>query len=273
MNTLYLSRPGGRLAYDSQGSGPALIALPPGGELRSTYRLLKPKLLAAGYRVITLDLRGQGESSAEWDDFSAPAIGGDILTLIEHLGLESATLLANSVSCAAAIWAAAEAPRRINGLVLSGSFAQTAAPWKSKLISGLALHRLWGRAAYLRYYPSLYPLARPADYEAHLGRVADMLADPKRLAAMRRLFGEVGQEWDARIEQVRVPTLVVMGAADPDFSNPEAVAYQLAQRLQHAPTQVALLDGAGHHPQAECPELLLAHLLPFLEQIHATIAV
>jgi len=96
MNTLYLSRPGGRLAYDSQGSGPALIALPPGGELRSTYRLLKPKLLAAGYRVITLDLRGQGESSAEWDDFSAPAIGGDILTLIEHLGLESATLLAKS---------------------------------------------------------------------------------------------------------------------------------------------------------------------------------
>ena len=48
------------------------------GDLRSTYRFLTPKLVAAGYRVVSLDVRGHGESSVRWDDYSVGAVAADL---------------------------------------------------------------------------------------------------------------------------------------------------------------------------------------------------
>ena len=45
----YLSRPGGRVAYEVSGEGPLVVAVPGMGDLRSTYRYLVPG--AAGGRI------------------------------------------------------------------------------------------------------------------------------------------------------------------------------------------------------------------------------
>ncbi|MFO7549180.1 MAG: hypothetical protein R6X29_09975, partial [Acidimicrobiia bacterium] len=52
-----------RLAHDdSGGDGPLVVLLPGAGDLRSEHRFLAPPLVAAGYRVVTADLPGHGES-------------------------------------------------------------------------------------------------------------------------------------------------------------------------------------------------------------------
>jgi len=65
MQTQHLRLSDGTLAFDDQGEGPLVLCVPAGGDLRSEYRFLTPQLVAAGYRVVTMDIRGQGESSAD----------------------------------------------------------------------------------------------------------------------------------------------------------------------------------------------------------------
>ncbi len=86
MNTQYFKQSKGTIAYDdSQGDGELVLMLPGMGALRSEYRYLAPPLIAAGYRVETADLRGHGESSVDWPEYTLPAAGQDILDLIAYL--------------------------------------------------------------------------------------------------------------------------------------------------------------------------------------------
>ena len=76
MQTQYFERPDGRLAYDdSGGSGELVLMLPGIAALRSEYRYLAPQLSQAGYRAVTVDLRGQGESSVPWKSYDVPSVG------------------------------------------------------------------------------------------------------------------------------------------------------------------------------------------------------
>lgn len=96
--------------------------MPAGGDLRSEYRFLTPGLVAAGYRVVTMDMRGQGKSSKNWADYSPSALGSDMLSLISYLNVGPAVIIGTSVAIAAAIWAAVEAPNLVNSLVLISAY-------------------------------------------------------------------------------------------------------------------------------------------------------
>jgi len=60
----FLDRPEGRIAYEVAGSGPLVVCVPGMGELRSSYRHTVPALVAVGFSVATVDLRGHGDSDA-----------------------------------------------------------------------------------------------------------------------------------------------------------------------------------------------------------------
>jgi alpha-beta hydrolase superfamily lysophospholipase len=61
LQTQYFSRLEGRLAYTDYGSSGELVLMLPGmGSLRSEYRYLAPEPHDAGYRAVTMDLRGAG---------------------------------------------------------------------------------------------------------------------------------------------------------------------------------------------------------------------
>lgn len=124
--TSYLNRPQGRLAYDLTGDDGPLVVLSPGfGDLRSTYRGLATHLAAEGFRVVTADLRGHGDSTVGWDSYSVDAVAGDLLALLhEHGG--RGVLVGNSYSGSAAVVAAARVPAAVAGLVLSGAFVRDA---------------------------------------------------------------------------------------------------------------------------------------------------
>jgi pimeloyl-ACP methyl ester carboxylesterase len=85
--TRYLAQPGGRIAYDIAGEGPLILLVPGMGDLRGAYRFLAPALAAAGYRVATTDLRGHGESDPTFGRYGDVETAGDIIALIEALGV------------------------------------------------------------------------------------------------------------------------------------------------------------------------------------------
>ena len=58
-----LERPEGSDRLRGRGLGPLIVCVPGMGDLRATYRFLAPQLVAAGFRVATVDLRGHGDST------------------------------------------------------------------------------------------------------------------------------------------------------------------------------------------------------------------
>ena len=85
MSTKYLIQENGRIAYDDQAHGPLVICVPSMGDVRGEYRFLIPQLISAGYRVVSMDVRGMGESTTSWSDFSIVGVGKDILAVIREL--------------------------------------------------------------------------------------------------------------------------------------------------------------------------------------------
>ena len=97
MQTRFFTRPEGTLAYsDYEADGELVLMLPGMGALRSEYRYLAPKLSEAGYHAVTVDLRGQGESSVPWERYDVPSVGADILALIDHLKAGPAHVIGTS---------------------------------------------------------------------------------------------------------------------------------------------------------------------------------
>ena len=81
--TQYLSLPDGRIAYDdTQGTGRPVLCVPGIGDLRQSTRHLESDLVEGGYRVIRMDLRGLGESSTTFTQYSASSVGSDIVALL-----------------------------------------------------------------------------------------------------------------------------------------------------------------------------------------------
>jgi len=263
---LYLDVPGGRLAYDITGPGHAALVLCVAGmgDTRAAFRFLAPKLVEAGYRVACMDQRGHGESSAPWSGYGSPASGEDMLTLIRHLG-GPATIVGHSNAAAAAIWAAAQEPAQVSGLCLIGPFLREGKPspilrLAERIVTGSPL--LWTRF----YYPSLYKAAKPADFGDYLRVMRSLLHEPGRMAALRGVATEQ-ERCRARIPELRCPVRIVMGK-DPDFPDAVAEARQ-GEALIGESTEVSLelIDGAGHYPHAELPEVTASAILPFLADV------
>jgi pimeloyl-ACP methyl ester carboxylesterase len=97
MNTCFaISKDGKRIAYDVNGEGPAIILLHGGRQTRSKWHELGyvERLLKANYKVITVDIRGNGESDKPIvsSDYRIEMHCGDILAVADACRTENFTL-------------------------------------------------------------------------------------------------------------------------------------------------------------------------------------
>jgi pimeloyl-ACP methyl ester carboxylesterase len=266
MITKYLKLADGQLAYDDTGGdGPLVMMFPGLGDVRQEYRFMVPQLTAAGYRVVTVDLRGHGESSTHWSEYSLAAIGQDMLTLIDHLDAGPAILVATSYPTGAAIWAAAEKPSAVRGLVLIGAFVrdQPLPAWK-KAVMMLLLSGPWRLRTWDMFYNSLYPSRKPDDFADYRRRLRTNLQESGRFEALKAMANEPRDDAERRLDRIQTPVLVMMGSQDPDFADPVEEANFIAASVSG---RVAIIKEAGHYPHAEMPEQTLPVLLEFLMEV------
>jgi pimeloyl-ACP methyl ester carboxylesterase len=270
METQFLNQPGGKIAYEAAGRGPLVLTIPSLGDLRGEYRFLVPQLVSAGYRVASMDLRGLGESSPVWPDYSVAGVGSDLVALVRALGGGPAVLVGTSMGAGAAVWAAAEAPDLVSGLVLIGPFVRGRGSRLANLVVAMLFSRPWGPAVWLKYYNMLYPARKPADFQPYLAGLGANLKEPGRLKALREMLSASKIESEVRLPRVEQPNLVLMGSRDPDFKDPESEARWVAESLRGS---YRLIENAGHYPHAEFPEvtgpLIISHLASITERAGA----
>jgi pimeloyl-ACP methyl ester carboxylesterase len=260
--TRYLNRGTDVIAFDVQGEGPLVLAVPGMGDLRGTYRFLAPQLVTAGYRVATFDLRGHGESGVDFDRFDDVAAASDIVALIEHLG-GPAHVMGNSMGAGAAVIAAADRPELVERLVLAGPFVRNVpmAPGMSSVMR-VALLRPWGPRVWRTFHRKMFANQVPAGDASYRDDLMVSLTRPGAWKALQQTTRTSHQPAEDRLDQVHSPTLVVMGTADPDFKDPAAEAELVAERLRG---RVVLVPGAGHYPQAEAPDVVGPAVAEFLK--------
>ncbi len=256
-----LERPDGQVAYQVFGTaGPLILCAPGIGDVREQYRFLAPQLVAAGFRVVLMDLRGMGDSSHAFASYSADAIGADMVALLHELRAERATIIGNSASAASAVWAAATVPQIVDNIVLIGPFVRVMpTAWYQRALLAVAFRGFWGRAAWMQYYGTLYPTRKPADFAQYKAALSDSLAG--RLHVVNAMLSASKAPCEAKLGDVHARVLVMMGSKDPDFPDPAKEAELVASRLHGS---VQIIDGAGHYPHAEMPDLAAPPIIAFL---------
>ena len=250
--TRFLQRPEGRIAWSLHGDhGPLVIAMPGMGDVRENMEGFADTLASRGYRVATMDLRGHGESDTGFVDVSAKAIAEDALALAQSIDTAPAVFLGNSYTGATTVWLATLHPEHVKAIVLIDPFArEIPATFVQKLTMAVGLVRPWGPSLWGSYFRSLFKGVIPPDLDARVDRVVANLKQKGRFESLKAMSKTSTAACEARLGDVRVPALVVMGSKDPDFADPAAEAHLLSDRLHGG---MDMIEGAGHYPHVEMP--------------------
>jgi pimeloyl-ACP methyl ester carboxylesterase len=110
-----------RLEYTEYGAGPHWVVLLHGQLMpRRMHQPLARALAGAGLHVVTLDLLGHGRSDRPADPlvYSMTAFADQVVALLDHVGAERSVIGGTSLGANVSLEVAAEAPERVNGLIV-----------------------------------------------------------------------------------------------------------------------------------------------------------
>jgi pimeloyl-ACP methyl ester carboxylesterase len=251
---------------DTGGSGRLVVMLPGAGDLRSEYRFVAGPVAAAGYRVVTADLPGHG-GSAPADEYTVGSTASALVDLIDVLDAGPAVVVATSFAPAAAVWAANERPDLIAGIVAISPHFTADTTLKGRMqsaaINGL-LRGPWAARWWAKLYAGWYKGSPPADLPVEMARLRAMLSEPERRRAVRRMLTADRDGVAERMARLDRPTLSVFGSADDHFTDPVAEAESTAAELRG---EHLVVDGAGHYPHVEQPDLVAGAVISFLGRL------
>lgn len=257
-----LIRPDARISYWDEGprDAPMVLFLHGAG---LDHRAWDPqtRALSDRYRVVTMDLRHHGESSARggfrFDDAVA-----DVLELLEHLRAEHVAVVGLSLGGNIAQELVRRAPERVDALVLADTTCNAAPRPGLQKEAGIAAIRS------LAWYPRplfLQLAARvTADDPAARDYVRDATASMPQGDVVRVLTSLLGAGLRPDPEyQLPVPTLILHGDHDRlgDIALDSGHWARTQARAEHA-----VVPAASHLSNLDAPEAFTERLASFLDR-------
>ncbi|MBL8498524.1 alpha/beta hydrolase [Nitrosomonas sp. JL21] len=263
-----------RLASSSTGTGePVLLIHGFGASSYSWRHVIAP--LAQKYRVITIDLKGFGDSPKPRDDaYSVYEQARLVRNFILDNDLKNLHIVGHSygggVALAVSIYLAASNPELQKSLVLMDNIAYPqelpdfVKILATPILGPLLIHTLPDTFQVkdllkkVYFNDDLIPQDAIDHYAADLGKPNAKYA---LLTTARQILPRDLQEFSNNYPNLRIPTLIVWSRED------EIVPLAIGQRLhEHLPnSKLVVLSDVGHAVQEEKPALLLPHLQHFLD--------
>ena len=283
--TMHTAGVGGiQLAADVGGpdDGPTVVLLHGGGQTRHSWHGTWRVLVDAGWRAMSVDLRGHGDSDWSPDgDYSLDAFAGDVLAVSDALP-SPPILVGASLGGLSSLVAVAEAPEQAQAaraLVLVDVAHQVEAEGRTR-IGAFMTGNIDG-------FDSLEEAADGiAAYNPHRPRPSDLSGLAKNLrqqpdgrwmwhwdpAFVVGKFGSADEtrssvidplRLEAAVDALRVPTLLVRGRSSDLLS--EEGARDFLARVPHA--EFADVAGAGHMVAGDRNDLFNDAIVAFLETV------
>lgn len=242
---------------------------------------------AVSHRVYAPDLPGFGRSEKPRARYGIPYFTRFIERYMEGQGLRSAAVVGASLGGRVALELALKHPERVSKLVLVNSlglgrpsmrltYGLITLPRVGETMMNVTRNALnWVPAAMIRRVAGRYvgasaDLSRTMD-DGYLDNLRELYAaegyHDAYLATVRSLVTPTalfGNEYDVsgRLCEIKVPLQLIWGANDPLFPLIHATrAHALVEN-----SRLAVIEGAGHTPQAERPEEFNRVLLDFLRE-------
>ena len=232
---------GGEIAFDTVGSGPAVVFLH-GGFL--DRRAWDPQMAAFAkqFRVIRYDIRPFGESSTPKEAYNIPE---DLVRLLDHLKVDRAHVIGHSFGGGVALDFALQQPDRVSSLTLVATAPGGFVPPQEELkqISAIFAAVKEGDDAVVKAWLD-HPMWSVARTRPALVKEIETITR-RNLAPFRLPFAPYIPMKPAaidRLSEVKVPTLVILG--DRDMLSIKQAAEVLTKGIQGA--QLKIVPGADH---------------------------
>lgn len=245
---------GGKLAYDTCGSGPKAIVLIHDGILHSAAFDDVQPLLCEQFRVIRYDRRGYGASPATEATYQ-PA--GDLEALLKALSIEHATLVGSSAGGGVAVDFALAHPEAVDGLVLVGPWVAGFKPSMAFMMRGLKLAALFKAGDIEGAARDPYILSKNADAERQRV-VAWIKANPHNFGAGNKERFMVDAK--PRLGEIKTPTLILVGEVD--IENVHEQARELETAIPGA--KLEIVPATGHFMYVEQPKAFADRIAAFV---------
>jgi pimeloyl-ACP methyl ester carboxylesterase len=270
---------GTRLAYHRTGSGEPLICLP-GGPMQASAYLGHLGGLSAHRLLVSLDLRGTGDSAepADPETYRCDRLVDDVEALRAHLGLDRIDLLGHSAGGSLAVLYVARYPGRVGRLALINpsplpvgleitdrdrrelAELREAEPWFTDAFA--AFERIWSGEATAADWRAIEPFKHgrwDARRQAQLGR--DASQKNAEAAAVYYSTGALHPHATrSALAHLRAPVLLVTG--EYDVSLPAKRAAEYAGLFPQA--ELAVQPSGGHYPWLDDPRWFVQTLTAFL---------
>jgi 3-oxoadipate enol-lactonase/4-carboxymuconolactone decarboxylase len=223
-----------RIRVDGFAGAPVLIL---SNSLGTTADMWEPQMaaLAARFRVVRYEHRGHGGTHAPTGPFTIDDLGRDLVSVLDEVGAEKASVMGLSLGATTALWLAAHRPQRVERLVLACGKAHwpPGEPWYERIEivrrdgPSVLLETLVGR-----WFTPNFIGSRP-QLRATVGAMLDTVSADGYAGCCAAL---AQADLRPQLSSVTAPTLVLSGATDPVVSI--SAAAELAEAIPLASLQV-----------------------------------
>lgn len=253
------------LAYSDQGSGLPVVFLHAFPFNRTMW---EPQLacLSDRYRIITVDLRGHGESDAPFWRYSMDLFADDVKGLLDYLGIQQAVLVGLSMGGYLMFALHRKYRERITGLVFCDTRAEAdtreVAAWRFALAQ--KIYKEGTKAVVAEMGPKLLSAAA---YQIK----PDLVRQVEAISLSTQISGAIGDlmaiaerpDSSPDLSRIACPTLVLVGDGD-RLTSPDENR-RIADRIAGAKFEI--IPSAGHISNLEQPDAFNTALRSFLETL------
>ncbi len=248
----YLEHNGAKLFYQRSGQGSPLLLVhgyPLSGALFDRVR----GRLSQDHEVITVDLRGYGQSHAPGVTDSVNTYADDTLAVLDKLGVQKAIIGGMSMGGPTVLSMFKKAPERFAGMILIDTTAKNAAPPEAGEWQGFAT--LVQEKGVEAMVPFLLPVMLTGqtrmDDKAQVEYLTAIVKQCSKDAAISGAKALAARpDVSDLLPKIDVPTLVLVGLAD--GLCPFEIAQMMQQKIKGA--QLHVVPGAAHAAIFEKPD-------------------
>ena len=220
--------------------------------------------LGKSHPVLRYDHRGHGGSAVPEAAFTMDDLVDDAARLIREWGRGPVLFIGLSMGGMVGQGLAIRHPELVKGVVLANTTSQYPDAAKTAWVQRIETVKAGGMAAVAdmvvqRYLHEDHRQAHPAQAEALRGRL--LRTSPQGYAAACAAVMSV--DWQARLGEVKAPTLVIAGARDAGAT--PAMAQAIAEQVPGA--QLEVLADASHLSVQETPAEFNRLLQAFIERV------
>lgn len=223
-----------------------------------------PALLADGYRVLRLDMRGHGGSDPVAGDYTMEALADDVAASLDALGIGKVQYIGLSIGGMIGQAFAVKYPDRLISAMLCDTMPATPdgaqGAWGPRLDAVREANSVAGIAdgTMERWFTDAYKPRNPARWQ----QIRETIAGTTPAGYIGCVGAILDFDFRADHKNIKTPTLVVCG--DGDEGTPPAGNKQIAENIPGG--RYEEIADARHFPNVEHPDAFNRIMLPWLAQ-------